>query len=78
MKKETLILFLLIFGLGKVGMAQKTDPDKKSDPDSSGVVSSVLLPTVAPLLLFDEEKVKEEKKRKRKTPGKTSGLESKP
>ena len=51
---------------GKVVLAQKNDSEKKSDPDSTGVVNSALLPSVAPLLLFDEEDEKEEKKEKKK------------
>lgn len=66
MKKKLLFFVLVSFGLSKGSLAQKTDIDKKSDPDSSGVVSSALLPTVAPLLLFDENKEKEEKKEKKK------------
>ncbi|WP_133555985.1 toxin-antitoxin system YwqK family antitoxin [Algoriphagus boseongensis] len=66
MKKAIPVFLLILFGLGKSAFAQKNDQDKKSDPDSTGVVSSALLPTVAPLLLFDEEKEKEEKKEKKK------------
>lgn len=66
MKKEYLFLILFVFGLARFSFAQKNDTDKKTDPDSSGVVSSALLPTVAPLLLFDETKEKEEKKEKKK------------
>ncbi|HCH45122.1 MAG TPA: hypothetical protein DEV63_11965, partial [Algoriphagus sp.] len=36
--------------------------EKKTDPDSTGVVNSSLLPTTMPLLLFDDSKEKEEKK----------------
>ena len=64
--KQFFLFLLFSICLVKVGFAQKTDPDKKADPDSTGVVSSALLPTVAPLLLFDESKEKEEKKEKKK------------
>ena len=40
--------------------------EKKTDPDSTGVVDSSLLPTTMPLLLFDDSKEKEEKKEKKK------------
>jgi hypothetical protein len=40
--------------------------DQKAKEDSTGLVSSSLLPTVAPLLLFDDQKVKEAKKEKKK------------
>ena len=51
---------------------QKTE-EKKTDPDSSGVVDSYLLPTTMPLLLFDDSEEKEEKKgQKEKKSGKTS------
>lgn len=66
MKKAFPIFLLLLICFGKVANAQKNGEDKKSDPDSTGVVNSALLPTVAPLLLFDEEKEKEEKKEKKK------------
>ncbi|RIW16985.1 hypothetical protein D0X99_04210 [Algoriphagus lacus] len=59
--------FLIVLLIsGKITFAQKNESEKKSDPDSTGVVSSALLPSVAPLLLFDEEKEKEEKKEKKK------------
>ncbi|MBC6367279.1 hypothetical protein [Algoriphagus sp. AK58] len=64
--KHLSVFLLLLFSWGKVAVAQKTSPEKKTDADSSGVVNSVLLPTVAPLLLFDEEKEKEAKKEKKK------------
>ena len=65
MKHLSVFIFLFLV-LGKVTFAQKNTAEKKTDADSSGVVSSALLPTVAPLLLFDEEKEKEEKKEKKK------------
>lgn len=64
--KHLSVFILLFLILGKSTFAQKNVTEKKSDADSSGVVSSALLPTVAPLLLFDEEKEKEEKKEKKK------------
>ena len=65
MKHLSVFLFLFLMA-SKVTFAQKNAGEKKTDSDSSGVVSSALLPTVAPLLLFDEEKEKEEKKEKKK------------
>lgn len=50
----------------KSSFAQKTEEIKKSDPDSTGVVNTSLLPTNMPLLLFDDSKEKEEKKEKKK------------
>ncbi len=64
--KHLSVFILLFLILGKSTFAQKNVTEKKPDADSSGVVSSALLPTVAPLLLFDEEKEKEEKKEKKK------------
>ncbi len=62
-----LTFFILIFCLmGKNLFAQKNNTEKKPDPDSTGMVNSVLFPTIAPLLLFDEAKEKEEKKEKKK------------
>ncbi len=46
--------------------AQKNNEKSKVDPDSSGTVNSVLLPTSMPLLLFDDSELKEEKKEKKK------------
>ncbi|GAA0880310.1 hypothetical protein GCM10009119_32800 [Algoriphagus jejuensis] len=60
-------VFLIAMSLSvKFAFAQKDESEKKSDPDSTGVVNSVLLPSVAPLLLFDEDKEKEAKKEKKK------------
>lgn len=66
MKRAFSVFILMIIGFGKMAMAQKSDSERKADPDSSGVVNSALLPSVAPLLLFDEEKEKEAKKEKKK------------
>jgi len=64
---KQLSFFLLMFLVSsKLAFGQKQLSEKKTDPDSSGVINSVLFPTIAPLLLFDEEKVKEEKKEKKK------------
>jgi len=57
---------LLILAFSRLGNAQQPTGDEKSDPDSSGVVNSSLLPTTVPLLLFDDSKEKEEKKEKKK------------
>jgi antitoxin component YwqK of YwqJK toxin-antitoxin module len=58
-----IILFCLISGLVS---AQKNSEKPKVDPDSSGVVNSMILPTSMPLLLFDDSNLKEEKKEKKK------------
>ena len=64
---KPLTLFLLFFLAGShFLLGQTVLNDQKAKEDSTGLVSSFLLPTVAPLLLFDEEKVKEEKKEKKK------------
>lgn len=60
------ISFICLLFLSQVSFAQKEDAGAKSDPDSSGVVNSALLPTTMPLLLFDDSKEKEEKKEKKK------------
>ena len=66
MNRRLFVFLIVLFASGKFSFAQKNESEKKSDPDSTGVVSSALLPSVAPLLLFDEEKEKEEKKEKKK------------
>jgi hypothetical protein len=65
MKRISLFLLFSLF-LSKNTFAQKNTSDQKTDSDSSGVINSVLFPTIAPLLLFDEAKEKEEKKDKKK------------
>lgn len=65
MKRISLFLLFSLF-LSKITFAQKNNSDKKTESDSSGVINSVLFPTIAPLLLFDEAKEKEEKKEKKK------------
>ena len=62
------VLLLFLLCLTKIAFAQTEESGKakKSDPDSSGVVNSSLLPTTMPLFLFDDEKEKEEKKAKKK------------
>lgn len=62
--KRIYLLFLLLFFCSHFLAAQ--NGDTSSDLDSSGIVSSVLLPTTMPLLLFDEEAEKEAKKEKKK------------
>lgn len=63
MKKFSFFLFLALL-LSKSAIAQKSE--SISDPDSSGIVNSKLLPTTVPLLIFDDSKEKEEKKEKKK------------
>jgi antitoxin component YwqK of YwqJK toxin-antitoxin module len=65
MKQFLFLLFLLLLGAQWV-QGQDLGVDQKAKEDSTGLVSSSLLPTVAPLLLFDDQKVKEEKKEKKK------------
>ncbi|MEP0714030.1 hypothetical protein [Algoriphagus sp.] len=60
------ISFIFLLLLSKFTFAQKEEAKTQSDPDSSGVVNSRLLPTTMPLLLFDDSKEKEEKKEKKK------------
>ncbi len=60
------VFLIVMFVSGKLTFAQKNDSGKTTDPDSTGVVNSALLPSVAPLLLFDEGKEKEAKKEKKK------------
>jgi antitoxin component YwqK of YwqJK toxin-antitoxin module len=66
MNKRLAASLILLFVAGQFAFAQKNETEKKSDPDSTGVVNSSVLPSVAPLLLFDEEKEKEAKKEKKK------------
>jgi len=65
MKQFLILLFLLLLGSQWV-QAQDLGMDQKAKEDSTGLVNYSLLPTVAPLLLFDDQKVKEEKKEKKK------------
>jgi antitoxin component YwqK of YwqJK toxin-antitoxin module len=65
MKQFLILFFLLLLGSQWV-QAQNLGMDQKAKEDSTGLVSSSLLPTVAPLLLFDDQKVKEAKKEKKK------------
>ncbi|WPR75671.1 hypothetical protein [Algoriphagus sp. NG3] len=60
------ISFLFLLVLSNSSFAQEDESNPKSDPDSSGVVNSALLPTTMPLMLFDDTKEKEEKKEKKK------------
>lgn len=55
-----LVFFLL---LSQFLLAQK---DEKTDPDSSGVVKNVLLPTSTPILLFTAPEDRDENKKKKK------------
>lgn len=66
MNRRLFVFLVVVVFSGKVSFAQKNESGKKSDPDSTGVVNSALLPSIAPLLLFDEEKEKEEQKEKKK------------
>lgn len=66
---RTLFSIFMLFVLVSISaLAQKGNKESTevSDPDSIGTVSSALLPTTMPLLLFDEAKEKEEKKEKKK------------
>ncbi len=65
MKQFLFLLFLLLLSAQFV-QGQDLGVDQKVKEDSTGLVSSSLLPTVAPLLLFDDQKVKEAKKEKKK------------
>ena len=65
MKQFLILFFLLLLGSQWV-QGQDLAVDQKAKEDSKGLVSSSLLPTVAPLLLFDDQKVKEAKKEKKK------------
>lgn len=60
------ILLAFLSLLSQVTLAQDIDLKPKTDPDSSGIVDTSLLPTSMPLLLFDDSKEKEEKKAKKK------------
>jgi antitoxin component YwqK of YwqJK toxin-antitoxin module len=60
------ILLTFLSLLSQVILAQDIDLKPKTDPDSSGIVDTSLLPTSMPLLLFDDSKEKEEKKAKKK------------
>ena len=66
MNRRFLVFLMTLVVLSKFTFAQKNESVNKSDPDSTGVVNSAILPSVAPLLLFDEEKEKNDKKEKKK------------
>lgn len=63
-----LILVLMLVQLSQAVQAQKKRKQEKAeDPDSSGVVSDMLMPTSLPLLFFDETERKEKKKKEKKS-----------
>lgn len=66
MSRRLSVFLLLLFISSKFALGQKNEAEQRSDPDSTGVVNSTLLSSMAPLLLFDEGKEKEEKKEKKK------------
>lgn len=80
MEKTMLYLLSFLF-LGHFSLAQETEKKEAiSDPDSSGVVKNVLLPTSTPILLFNESGKEEEaikKKRKKKKKDIYFGLKTK-
>lgn len=62
-----LVLILILVQISLSVMAQKKRKQEKAeDPDSTGVVSDILMPTNLPLLLFDESGKKEKKKKEKK------------
>jgi len=71
MKQFLILIFLILLGSHWV-QAQDLGMGQKAKEDSTGLVNSSLLPTVAPLLLFDDQKVKEEKKVKKKNARKST------
>lgn len=64
------ILFLVLMTASLNAFSQKENKAELSDPDSTGVMPDNLLPTTAPILLFDDysksDKKKEEKKKTKK------------
>ena len=64
--KQSHFLFFLFFMVAHCAQGQEVAVDQKPKEDSTGLVSSSLLPTVKPLLLFDGQKVEEKKKAKKK------------
>ncbi len=63
--KSILIFIILVLCNAQIIWGQGVEKTDTTDPDSSGVVSSLLLPTSLPLLLFDD-KAKEAKKKSEK------------
>lgn len=67
-QKLTLLLFLIT--VTHTVFSQKDKKAELTDPDSTGVIADNLLPTTAPILLFDDytksDKKKEEKKKAKK------------
>ncbi|MDN3668637.1 hypothetical protein QWY93_04775 [Echinicola jeungdonensis] len=63
---KTTVFGLLIFFICSWGIAQESDSLNNASIDSSGVVKDRLMPTTAPVLLFDVTKQKEEIKEKKK------------
>lgn len=64
MRRIPIILLLLLWGTPFV-QAQENEA-LQADPDSTGAVSSSLLPSTVPLLIFDDSREKEDKKSKKK------------
>ncbi|PSL02564.1 toxin-antitoxin system YwqK family antitoxin [Cecembia rubra] len=63
-----LVFIIILVQISQIALAQnKKRKNKAEDPDSSGVVSDILMPTTLPLLLFDESARKEKKKKEKKS-----------
>ncbi len=64
---RNLVLVFILVQISHTLLAQnKRKKEKAEDPDSSGVVMDMLMPTSLPLLLFDESEKKEKKKKEKK------------
>jgi antitoxin component YwqK of YwqJK toxin-antitoxin module len=64
---RNLVLVFILVQISHTVLAQnKHKKEKAEDPDSSGVVKDMLMPTSLPLLLFDESERKEKKKKEKK------------
>jgi antitoxin component YwqK of YwqJK toxin-antitoxin module len=64
---RNLVLVFILVQISHTVLAQnKRKKEKAEDPDSSGVVMDMLMPTSLPLLLFDESEKKEKKKKEKK------------
>lgn len=65
MKTSFLFVYLVFFGITAT-IGQENETHQNKDSDSSGLVSNRLLPSIQPLLLFDDKSKEEKKKAGRK------------
>lgn len=61
-----IVIILLLVQISHAALAQKRKKEKAEDPDSTGVVTGMLMPSTLPILLFDDSEKKEKQKKEKK------------